>query len=92
MAQRADTGILTGDTETGTVKWFDEGKGYGWIERDGPGVDLFVHYTAIESDGFKTLHALDRVEFEIEEHSPSTKKGPRAQRVRLIEQATERSA
>jgi CspA family cold shock protein len=85
MAQRSDTGMLTTEPELGTVKWFNEAKGYGWIERDGAGADLFVHFTAIEGSGFKTLKEGDRVEVEVEEGSPG--KGPRAGRVRVIERA-----
>ena len=51
---------------TGTVKWFSNSKGYGFIERqDGP--DVFVHYSAIQSEGFRTLEEGQAVEFEIEE-------------------------
>jgi CspA family cold shock protein len=50
--------------ETGTVKWFNATKGYGFITREG-GDDVFVHYSAIESDGYKTLNEGQRVEFTI---------------------------
>jgi len=51
---------------TGTVKWFNEAKGYGFILReDGP--DLFVHYTNITGSGFRTLKEDDKVEFEVNE-------------------------
>jgi cold shock protein len=51
---------------TGTVKWFNSGKGYGFIQReDGP--DVFVHYTAIQADGFRTLEEGQQVEFSVEE-------------------------
>ncbi len=51
---------------TGTVKWFNEAKGYGFIRReDGP--DLFVHYTNITGSGFRTLKEDDKVEFEVNE-------------------------
>ncbi|MGD2253477.1 MAG: cold-shock protein [Anaerolineales bacterium] len=54
------------DRETGTVKWFNSGKGYGFIEReDGP--DVFVHFTAISGEGFRTLEEGQQVEFTIEE-------------------------
>ena len=57
----------------GTVKWFDDRKGYGFIEReDGP--DVFVHHTGINGTGFKSLKEGDRVSFEIEQG----KKGPSA--------------
>lgn len=49
--------------ETGTVKWFDEKKGYGFIKRDSGDGDIFVHYSAITGRGFRTLNDGDRVEF-----------------------------
>lgn len=52
--------------EQGTVKWFNNSKGYGFIERP-DGDDVFVHYKAIQSDGFKSLEEGDKVEFEVEE-------------------------
>ncbi|HEX9666856.1 MAG TPA: cold-shock protein [Thermodesulfobacteriota bacterium] len=48
----------------GKVKWFNESKGYGFIEQDG-GDDVFVHYSAIESSGFKSLVEGDVVQFEV---------------------------
>lgn len=48
----------------GVVKWFNEKKGFGFIQRE-DGDDVFVHFSAIQSDGFKTLHEGDRVTFEI---------------------------
>ncbi|MGD8760477.1 MAG: cold-shock protein [Anaerolineales bacterium] len=54
------------ERETGTVKWFNAGKGYGFIEReDGP--DVFVHFTAIVGEGYRTLEEGQQVEFTIEE-------------------------
>lgn len=64
---------------TGTVKWFNEKKGYGFIQQD-EGGDLFVHYTAVVGTGFKTLMEGQRVQFEIE----STDKGPKAKNVQAI--------
>jgi len=58
---------------TGTVKWFNNSKGYGFIAREG-GSDVFVHYSEIRGDGFRTLAEGDRVEFSVEQ-SP---KGPQA--------------
>ena len=58
---------------TGTVKWFNGGKGYGFIEREG-GPDVFVHYTAIQGDGYRNLIEGQQVEFTIEEGP----KGPQA--------------
>ena len=49
---------------TGTVKWFNEAKGFGFISQEG-GEDVFVHFSAIEGDGFKTLADGDRVQFEV---------------------------
>ena len=49
----------------GTVKWFNEAKGYGFISREG-GDDVFVHHSAIQSEGFRTLAEGQRVEFTIE--------------------------
>ena len=49
----------------GTVKWFDNKKGYGFITPQGSGKDVFVHHTAIHGEGFKTLNEGDAVEFEI---------------------------
>jgi cold shock protein len=50
---------------TGKVKWFNESKGYGFIEPDGGGRDIFVHYSAIQGDGYKTLSEGQPVEFEV---------------------------
>jgi CspA family cold shock protein len=48
----------------GTVKWFNAEKGFGFIATDGGGPDVFVHYSAIQSGGFRSLEEGDRVEFE----------------------------
>jgi CspA family cold shock protein len=52
--------------ETGTVKWFNNSKGYGFIAREN-GEDVFVHYKAIIGDGYKSLTEGDRVQFEVEQ-------------------------
>jgi CspA family cold shock protein len=65
--------------ETGTVKWFNAEKGYGFITVDG-GEDVFVHFSAINSDGFKSLDEGQRVEFEITEGD----KGPQASNVNKL--------
>jgi CspA family cold shock protein len=52
--------------EQGVVKWFNNTKGYGFIEREG-GADIFVHHSAITMDGFRTLNQGDRVAFEVAE-------------------------
>jgi len=54
------------ERELGTVKWFNDAKGYGFIQRDGAD-DVFVHYTAIQTPGFKSLQEGQRVEFEVEQ-------------------------
>ena len=63
----------------GRVKWFNESKGYGFIEKDG-GNDVFVHYSAIEGSGFKSLSEGDRVSF-VEERGA---KGPQAAQVKKL--------
>jgi len=50
---------------TGTVKWFDDRKGYGFIEPDGGGEDVFVHFAAVQGEGYKTLEEGQQVQFEI---------------------------
>lgn len=51
--------------QTGTVKWFNDSKGFGFIESDNGGSDLFVHHSAIRMDGFRTLTEGQRVRFEV---------------------------
>ncbi|OHB71774.1 MAG: cold-shock protein [Planctomycetes bacterium RBG_16_43_13] len=57
----------------GTVKWFNDQKGYGFIQMDGSSEDLFVHYSAVKMDGFKTLAAGDKVEFEVQKDGKGSK-------------------
>ena len=56
----------------GQVKWFNEKKGYGFISQE-DGDDVFVHFSAIQRDGFKTLHEGDEVEFEISQDQRGAK-------------------
>ena len=51
------------DRQSGIVKWFDNRKGYGFIQRDDNGEDVFVHFREIQGDGFKTLQEGQKVEF-----------------------------
>ena len=53
------------DTRQGTVKWFDNKKGYGFITPSTGGTDLFVHHTSLQMDGFKTLTEDQRVSYEV---------------------------
>jgi CspA family cold shock protein len=67
-------------TQTGTVKWFNESKGFGFIAPDDGGKDLFAHFREIQDTGFKTLAENQRVEFEVTQGQ----KGPQASRIRSI--------
>jgi cold shock protein len=63
---------------TGTVKWFNDAKGFGFIEPDGGGSDVFAHFSAIAMEGFKTLKQGSRVTFEVTE-------GPKGQLAQNIQ-------
>jgi CspA family cold shock protein len=64
---------------SGTVKWFNASKGYGFIERQG-GKDVFVHFSAIQADGYRSLQEGQRVEFDIVDGA----RGPQAANVTLL--------
>jgi cold shock protein len=65
---------------TGTVKWFNDAKGFGFITVDGQAKDVFVHHSAIQGTGFKSLTEGQKVEFDIVQGQ----KGPAAERVRVV--------
>jgi len=67
-------------TQTGTVKWFNEAKGFGFIAQDSGGADLFAHFRDIQGTGFKTLQENQRVEFEVKQGQ----KGLQAANIRVI--------
>jgi CspA family cold shock protein len=69
------------ERELGVVKWFNGEKGYGFIARDNEEKDVFVHFSAINAEGFRTLREGQRVEFEVVDGD----KGPQAQNVEIIE-------
>jgi len=64
----------------GTVKWFNADKGFGFIAQDGGGDDVFVHFSAIQSSGYRSLEENQRVEFDVTQGQ----KGPQAEQVRVI--------
>jgi CspA family cold shock protein len=72
---------MSTNNQTGTVKWFNEAKGYGFITPDGGGKDLFAHFRDIQGgDGFKTLVENARVQFEVTQGA----KGPQASNIRPL--------
>jgi CspA family cold shock protein len=67
-------------TETGIVKWFNDGKGFGFITPDSGGKDLFAHFSEIKGEGFKSLAENQRVEFEVKQGQ----KGLQASNIRAL--------
>jgi CspA family cold shock protein len=65
---------------TGTVKWFSDDKGFGFITPDEPGKDLFVHHSSIDVSGFRSLAEGGRVSYDVE----ASDKGPKAVNVRIV--------
>jgi cold shock protein len=65
---------------SGTVKWFNAEKGYGFISQDDGGADVFVHFSAIDANGYRTLEENQRVEFNVTQGP----KGPQAEHVRAV--------
>jgi cold shock protein len=68
---------------TGRVKWFNGDKGFGFIEQSDGGKDVFVHFSAIQGDGFRNLNENDQVEFNVEQGP----KGPQATNVKVTRPA-----
>jgi CspA family cold shock protein len=82
-ATGADTSVPSGDETKmaiGTVKWFNADKGFGFITPDGGGADVFAHFSAIQSSGYRSLDENQRVEFEVTQGQ----KGPQAENIRPL--------
>jgi CspA family cold shock protein len=66
--------------QTGKIKWFNDAKGFGFITPDDGSKDVFVHFSAIQGDGFKSLAEGDRIEFDVQ----ASDKGPKAANVKKL--------
>lgn len=73
------------EREQGTTRWFNNKKGYGFLQKKSDGKDIFVHFSAIEMEGYKTLKVGQVVEFDITDGD----KGPQAAKVTVVGDATE---
>ena len=71
--------------EKGLVRWFNNKKGYGFIQKESDGKDIFIHYSAITMEGYKTLKTNDKVMFDVVQGE----KGPQAANVVLAEESVE---
>jgi cold shock protein len=81
LGRSPGTGVTEGrEMAQGTVKWFNADKGFGFIAQDGGGDDVFVHFSAIQSQGYKSLDENQKVEFDVTQGP----KGPQAENVRAL--------
>ncbi len=67
-------------SKTGKIKWFNDAKGFGFVTPDDGSKDVFVHFSSIQGEGFKSLAEGDKIEFEVQE----SEKGPKAANVRKV--------
>jgi CspA family cold shock protein len=67
-------------SKTGKIKWFNDAKGFGFVTPDDGSKDVFVHFSSIQGEGFKSLAEGDKIEFEVQESD----KGPKAANVRKV--------